>query len=186
MSLRVRLEWERALKVLARSGFEAQALRARARFCARCSLCCSVRGVVALGKAPGVGCPSVRPSGGCSIYASRPGECADYYCGWRLGFLPRSWRPDALGVVPDLNSEGGVLGWTVRCAEGVEPRTVAAVVEALGREYPLPVGVVPFGLPGGERICLVRPGSPGWLELLSLLRSGVLPGPEWEPLAGSS
>ena len=61
-----------------------------------------------LGKLGGTPCPKLRPGGdGCSIHATRPAICRDYHCLWRRGGLDEADRPDRLGAVLDVTSEGG-------------------------------------------------------------------------------
>jgi len=72
------------------------------RQCGECTVCCITPHIdtTEFQKAPGVRCPHLCASGGCSIYATRYAACREYHCGWRyLGFLSESWRPDRSGVL---------------------------------------------------------------------------------------
>jgi len=72
------------------------------RACGSCTLCCTLQGVhegLDTPKPPGVPCPHLGAPEGCSIYGSRPSECATYTCLWLEGFGMISDRPDKLGVV---------------------------------------------------------------------------------------
>lgn len=60
-----------------------------------------------LGKLGGTPCPKLRPGGGCSIHPTRPAICRAYRCLWLRGGLDEVDRPDGLGAVVDVTSEGG-------------------------------------------------------------------------------
>lgn len=79
--------------------------------CGPCQLCCTVMRVESIDK------PAFQPcsklcSKGCSIYDSRPRQCAEFQCIWlgsqaaEIIALPRELRPDRCGVVLDMNSSG--------------------------------------------------------------------------------
>jgi hypothetical protein len=56
--------------------------------------------VAELGKAAGVGCPHCVAGSGCGIYASRPGVCGEFYCGYLvLPFVNARWFPDDCGMM---------------------------------------------------------------------------------------
>lgn len=64
------------------------------RSCGTCTLCCKVQGIQALQKPPGKMCPNCVAGQGCTIYASRPRECATFYCAWRVWpALGQHWFP---------------------------------------------------------------------------------------------
>ena len=101
--------------------------------CGPCNACCDVCGVDALGKPYYARCPHLNcasTTGGCVIYASRPGQCAEYRCVWHLGILgprtdrrphecgvlfqfepasPGRWRLAAYETRPDNGGGGGAL-----------------------------------------------------------------------------
>jgi len=82
---------------------------AEGRACGACSLCCTVLRVDELGKLAGTPCRHQRvghPDGGCGIHATRPSICRGYRCLWLKGSLEESDRPDRLGAVLSLASEG--------------------------------------------------------------------------------
>ena len=82
---------------------------AAARSCGSCSLCCTLLRVDELGKLGGQHCVQQRlghPEGGCAIHASRPQVCRGYRCLWLQGGLGAADRPDRLGAVLDLVTEG--------------------------------------------------------------------------------
>ena len=72
------------------------------RTCGSCQECCTRMAVTALGKPHSTPCPSQCPSG-CSVYDSRPDECADFTCLWLADQAGRVFsqqeRPDHLGVL---------------------------------------------------------------------------------------
>jgi hypothetical protein len=63
--------------------------------CGSCTKCCTVMGVPELKKRPWDTCPHVAAGTGCTIYATRPGGCRTFICGWLLD-------PD---MGPDLKPE---------------------------------------------------------------------------------
>lgn len=87
------------------------------RECGDCSLCCTVLRVDPLRKLGGVPCARLGECGGCSIHANRPGACRAYRCLWLQGSFEEADRPDKLGAVIDLVSEGGEPRLAVREAE---------------------------------------------------------------------
>lgn len=85
------------------------------RSCGACSLCCTVLRVDALRKPGGTPCPELGPPGtGCSIHPTRPPICRRYRCLWLQGGLDEEDRPDRLGAVPDLVSEGAATRLALR------------------------------------------------------------------------
>lgn len=64
-----------------------------------------------LAKRGGTPCPQLRPAPaapGCGIHATRPGVCRAYRCLWLTGAFEDDDRPDRLGAVLDVATEGGV------------------------------------------------------------------------------
>lgn len=85
------------------------------RRCGPCDLCCTVLRVDALKKPGGRPCRHQRPgTGGCGIYADRPGICRDYRCLWLQGGLGDLDRPDRLGAVVDLATGEGLPYLAIR------------------------------------------------------------------------
>lgn len=79
------------------------------RVCGACSLCCTLLRVNELGKLGGTACRHQRsghPDGGCGIHAERPRICRGYRCLWLQGKLEDGDRPDRLGAVLSLATEG--------------------------------------------------------------------------------
>ncbi|MEN8161710.1 MAG: hypothetical protein ABFS41_16695 [Myxococcota bacterium] len=64
-----------------------------------------------LRKLGGTSCPKLREAPappGCSIHAERPAICRAYRCLWLAGGLDEADRPDRLGAILDVATEGGV------------------------------------------------------------------------------
>jgi uncharacterized cysteine cluster protein YcgN (CxxCxxCC family) len=78
------------------------------RSCEGCDLCCTAPGIRELGKPPAVPCGKLcgEPGRSCSIYASRPSVCRDFYCLWRITdkILPDWMRPADCGFVLAANN----------------------------------------------------------------------------------
>jgi len=88
------------------------------RECGECSLCCTVLRVDALRKLGGVDCIHQDVDGpGCAIHADRPVICRRYACLWRRGSLDLADRPDRLGAVLDLVSDGNTVRLEIHEAE---------------------------------------------------------------------
>jgi hypothetical protein len=162
------------------------------RACGACSLCCTLLRVDALAKLGGTPCPHQlvgRPEGGCGIHARRPAICRGYRCLWLSGSLEESDRPDRLGAVLSLATEGETPSLFVhearRGAFDASPRLQA--IAKVWRES-LPVRIADSEsvmdpdrpqrvlLPGGEehiiagdRVTLRRPGLPDEERRLPLL-----------------
>lgn len=68
------------------------------RPCGTCKVCCSVMGVLELGKPYNVPCTHLNQSG-CDIYPNHPHTCRVYTCLWKLGDGPESFRPDKCGFM---------------------------------------------------------------------------------------
>jgi hypothetical protein len=85
------------------------------RTCGDCSLCCTVLRVDALRKLGGVACVHQDVAGpGCAIHPERPGICRAYRCLWLAGGLEAGDRPDRLGAVVDLVSDGPTVRLEIR------------------------------------------------------------------------
>ncbi|MDJ0787247.1 MAG: hypothetical protein QNK05_10610 [Myxococcota bacterium] len=161
------------------------------RACGECTLCCRVLRVDELRKLGGTPCPELSSDPpGCGIHATRPSICRRYRCLWLQGGLEEDERPDALGAVVDLLTEGAVTYLAIREAEPGElarnPK-LAAVAERF-REALLvrvsdtarvedPDAPYRLLLPGGEErlvegewTTVTRPGEPArrtrlpWIE----------------------
>jgi len=153
------------------------------RVCGACSLCCTLLRVDALGKLGGTPCRHQRVGnleGGCGIHARRPEVCRAYRCLWLSGSLEAEDRPDRLGAVLSLASEGETPSLFVHEARrGTFDASPRLKEIANGWRESLPVRIADSEsvmdpdrpqrvlLPGGEehiivgdRITLRRPGRP--------------------------
>jgi hypothetical protein len=77
--------------------------------CGECTLCCTLLRVDELRKLGGSPCRHLRVAPappGCGIHAQRPGICRSYACLWLAGGLDEGDRPDRLGAVLDIATEG--------------------------------------------------------------------------------
>ena len=72
-----------------------------ARSCGECTACCKTHWIESLKKPSGKWCGNCTPGKGCTIYATRPGECVEYTCAWLDGVGTEDQRPDKVGVVID-------------------------------------------------------------------------------------
>jgi len=81
------------------------------RGCGDCSLCCKLMRVEEFDKPQGVWCRHCAPGrGGCSIHATRPPVCRDFYCGWLVGpNLGPEWRPLTCKMILFFESNGNRL-----------------------------------------------------------------------------
>jgi len=80
-----------------------------ARSCGECTLCCTLLRVDELRKRGGAPCRQLRAppaAPGCGIHPTRPGVCRAYACLWLSGGLDEADRPDRLGAVLDVATEG--------------------------------------------------------------------------------
>jgi hypothetical protein len=90
--------------------------RRRHRECGPCTACCTVMGVLELGKPYNVPCEHVC-QGGCAIYKDRPRTCRSWECQWRCGFVEgmQETRPDNLGAMLEWNPHVAAIEvWLLR------------------------------------------------------------------------
>lgn len=78
------------------------------RTCGECVACCTTHDVSSIKKARGQQCAHVS-KGGCSVYSTRPGECAGYECWWLSGNGNEALWPYHCGFVVSL-VEATVVG----------------------------------------------------------------------------
>lgn len=86
-----------------------------ARPCGECSACCTTLEVPAVQTKVGEKCQHQREGGGCSIYASRPKDCREYACAWKIGIGSPEQRPDKMGFTITAGHNSLVLhpAWLV-------------------------------------------------------------------------
>jgi len=163
------------------------------RFCGECSLCCTVLRVDERRKQGGTDCEHQRVGGGCAIHSTRPQICRGYRCLWLQGGLDAGDRPDQLGAVMDLVTEGGATRFVVQEAHpGAFDATPRLAEIAAHYRESMPVRIVEAGnvldpdrpyrvlLPSGEEqrvrgetIELYRDGARvgelrmGWIERMA-------------------
>ena len=119
------------------------------RACGECSLCCTVLRVDELEKPAGRDCAHQRAGGGCAIHAERPRICRAYHCLWLRGGGEAADRPDRLGALVDVVSDG--IGARLSIQEArpgafdASPR-----LRALAEQYraSMPVRIVEAGAEG--------------------------------------
>jgi Fe-S-cluster containining protein len=150
------------------------------RSCGECTLCCTLLRVDELRKLGGTPCVHLRgPTGGCGIYATRPGICRVYRCLWLQGKLEEGDRPDRLGAILDHASETGVMHLAVHEAapgafersprlrevaeryRAVMPVRIASVADATNPDAPFRL-LLAHGeerLVEGEWVTTARPGE---------------------------
>ena len=113
------------------------------RKCGGCAECCTAMRIEQLDKPAGESCPSLRKhSRCCTIYETRPAECAAFECAWLAGLLPSSERPDRTGVVVSQQDTGIVIHETEPggATRGKAWRTVSLTL-ARGQAAGVPVWV---------------------------------------------
>lgn len=75
------------------------------RSCADCTLCCKLLGVDSLAKPRAVWCEHCDIGKGCRIYATRPTECAQFYCRYMTSAdLGGHWKPAICHMVLGFES----------------------------------------------------------------------------------
>lgn len=89
----------------------------KGRECGKCTLCCKVLGISALGKPSGSWCPHCAVGRGCKIYEDRPPECRNFHCGylaWHMTgphWFPASckmvvvWEEDAARITVHVDQD---------------------------------------------------------------------------------
>jgi hypothetical protein len=77
------------------------------RKCGSCVACCIYLGVEEIKKDHGVRCEHLVRHKGCGIYDTRPKQCKNFYCLWKLGLGSRKDSPDDIGVVFDAYEKNG-------------------------------------------------------------------------------
>jgi hypothetical protein len=76
------------------------------RSCGTCGLCCKILPIPHFQKPPGPWCTHCRPGKGCSIYADRPQDCREFYCGWlKIPEMGEELRPDRCHFIVRMDTE---------------------------------------------------------------------------------
>lgn len=92
------------------------------RKCGNCSMCCKLMAIPEMGKPAGPWCAYCDPGKKrCTIYATRPKTCADFYCQWMVDrtFGPE-WYPSRCKMVLKL-SQNDPAPPALRLDVNVEP-----------------------------------------------------------------
>ncbi len=80
------------------------------RDCANCTLCCKLLSVEELAKPPLGWCQHCSATEGCQIYDSRPTECRQFYCEYRLDdTLGEHWKPSRCKLIVVLEEHTNSL-----------------------------------------------------------------------------
>lgn len=96
------------------------------RTCGGCTMCCTLLGVVELGKPPGKDCEHQVKGQGCGIYETRPDSCQRYSCAWvsdgaeeNLRLTDKD-RPENTGIILTIPPEIGPIGPAIHAYVAVE------------------------------------------------------------------
>jgi hypothetical protein len=86
----------------------------RGRTCGTCRLCCKVYSIAELSKPAGQWCPHLTRTAGCTVYRSRPHDCRQFFCAWRLDpNLGPEWKPEVSRFVLSADPRYQALTVTV-------------------------------------------------------------------------
>jgi hypothetical protein len=82
------------------------------RDCGTCTLCCKVVAVEEVAKPNGVWCRHCVAGKRCTIYASRPQSCREFYCQWMMekGLGPE-WKPERAKFALVVNAGGHITAF---------------------------------------------------------------------------
>lgn len=140
------------------------------RACGSCSACCKTHAVKEGGfeKPAGTWCPHWAKGTGCTIYSSRPHDCATFECEWFKGMGEDMHRPDHTKVVLDfVKDPAGPPDGTLQMFEVIEGGLTSSYAKKAAREA-LARGVVAayVYLSGRRRLYIppVHPSLRAWLE----------------------
>jgi len=86
------------------------------RSCGDCNECCRYYDLMRdFNKPQGILCSHWKAGTGCSIHATRPSICRDFYCHWLLNpELDDEWRPDRSGFIIRDTLEDIPPHWPIR------------------------------------------------------------------------
>jgi hypothetical protein len=80
------------------------------RICGKCTLCCRILGIEAIGKAAGEWCRHCDIGRGCNIHDERPQSCRDFDCLYKTDpALPEAWSPVLSHLLLRMDHGGGRL-----------------------------------------------------------------------------
>ena len=139
------------------------------RSCGPCRVCCTDLRIdqPELQKPAGETCRHCTVEGGCSIYATRPGACRTWFCGWRrFAWVSESLQPGTSKILVDFvrgeNPPGFAgdtgIGFTILAPAGLTHTGLAApgLAESVARSIAASHAtflVVPAG-DGQSNLCL--------------------------------
>jgi hypothetical protein len=142
------------------------------RDCGSCSVCCVALTVNdgGLFKPQGHRCPNLTATDRCAIYADRPKDCGDFYCGFRR----LKWVRDTLH--PALSGVLIILGYTDPARWEVGLSVMLLTPQALDAEGL--AETIAFAVVMDMPVDLVVPGPPGytsgWTRIKTALTQIVL------------
>lgn len=86
---------------------ESTAHRVDGRNCDDCAMCCMLFDIPALEKKAGAWCGHCEGRRRCDAYDTRPQECRDFFCHYRLdAAVPAHWKPNLSHMALRSNSSG--------------------------------------------------------------------------------
>jgi hypothetical protein len=78
------------------------------RACGTCTMCCKLTKIDAVQKPAGIWCRHCKPGKGCTIYATRPNECRQFFCAWMtMPGLGDEWKPTQSKMVVAVHGKNG-------------------------------------------------------------------------------
>ncbi len=87
------------------------------RECGTCTMCCKLFEIRALAKPAGTWCSHCKTGTGCGVYETRPQECRDFFCHYRIDRdVPEHWKPSRSHMVLLSDAAG------VRIVVHVDPK----------------------------------------------------------------
>lgn len=103
------------------------------RACGGCTACCKTHGIQSINKPENAWCVHCDIGKGCRRYETRPQECVDFSCSWRMGLGSEADRPDRSRCVIDVHElpEIGPILVAYELREGAIAKS--GLVEAMKR-----------------------------------------------------
>lgn len=157
------------------------------RSCGTCTLCCKVMRVATLHKPPGQWCQHCAASKGCTIYETRPGECAAFSCVWlSTPSLGEEWLPAKSKIVLVYNERNNNLSAHVEAGNAAVLKKspyreklqewMQAGLKKGGFVYLSVGGVMSILLPDGEHLLGELAGD----DLVDVTQVTTGMGPRWQ------